>query len=66
MNDGGNRLALGFVEVEANLLHDAAQEGFASLPHRRIIDVLLVVAGIASVNATLCAPAVPLFWTVTV
>ena len=31
-----------------------------------ISETNVVFAGIASVNATLCAPAVPLFWTVTV
>src|SRR4029077_1834106 len=40
------RLALGLVEVEANLLHDTAQESFAGLPHGRVIDVLLMVVGI--------------------
>ena len=45
------RLALGLVEVEANLLHDTAQEGFAGLPHGRVIDVLLMVVGVAQREA---------------
>ena len=45
------RLALGLVEVEANLLQDAAQERFAGLPHRRVVDVLLVVVGVAQREA---------------
>src|SRR5262249_41574588 len=40
-------LALGLVEVETNLLHNTAQEGFAGLPHRRPHYVLHVVIGIA-------------------
>ena len=44
-------LALSLGEVEADLLQDAAQEGFAGLPHRRIVDVLLVVVGVTQGEA---------------
>ena len=32
-------------------MHDTAQEGFARLPHRRVVDVLLVVIGVAQGEA---------------
>ena len=41
------RFTFGLVELQADLLEDAAEQGFPLLPHGRVVDVLFAVPGVA-------------------